>query len=334
MKSLGKLAGIKQEEIDKAICALPGNRKRNAPLAMIEDGSVTDHESVEAPSGTQIVVRDAGEDAESMLPKPVYKRTKTDSTTLSDIIKVVEFALQLAPNRPRQKICRQKFPSILKSNILAKWIAKYMKFHLWKMPKELADKCISVPKVWIEQMKLEVPARGRNTICGMPIKVAEMLGAAQEECAMGLSKATKRSDAGQGPQYLKRSAAKAMAAYNAESQRVSEEIDQENAKAWNEFTSKLGEGKEVSVKKAASFVRELNARLKSKPKIYPKFKPSKMTATRLNRYLGFFRCRTNTAGNYLAFDDPRMVASRLHHQATLKEQSIKTSLVLSLGLVQ
>ena len=147
---------------------------------------------------------------------------------------------------------------------------------------------------------------------------------------MGLSAATKRADASQSSTVLKRTAMKAMDCYNVKAKQVCKDVDEHNSKAWTEFVETMGD-QACSKGKAAKAIKELKSKLKAKPKMFLKWRPNKMTASRLNRWMGFFQCRTNTAGNYLAVDDPRMIASRAKYAETVKSQNIPNCLVLHLG---
>ena len=92
---------------------------------------------------------------------------------------------------------------------------------------------------------------------------------------------------------------------------------------------------EPSTEFVAEALTKMKASIKTLPRLGGKtgqgWKPNRMTAARLNAFFGNFRCRTNTAGNFLTYDDPRMENSRLQHANIMAEEEIDPRLVLTLG---
>ncbi len=264
------------------------------------------------------------------IQKKQHTRKESDQPYLHQLIKVCQFALSLGPDRPRQKICRSKYPDILRSNVLSKWLSRYFKYALHRMPDAVACKYKCVPNWWIEMQNLKVAKRGRCTVAGLPLPVAEAVDKAQSQAAMGLTSATKRADPAQGRRNLTETAKQAMLEYEKSLEHLTDEIDSSNRAAWDEFKASFTEG--VKLSDVATAVRKLKSGIKQRPKqLRKKWKPNHMTGKRLNRAFGNFQCRTNTSGNFLAWDDPRMHASRCHHARTMQDQEIDPRLVLQLA---
>ena len=281
------------------------------------------------------------------------KRKANDSPFLNELIEVVEYALALPPHASKQKVCREKFPHILRSNVLSKWISKYFLYKLHEMKPEVSKRLKAIPNWWIEEKGIDAPTRARQTVVGIPKPVAQLVDQAQSEKTMGHTQATKRADAAQGSAILCRSITAAVAAYNETLAEETEAIEKQNAEAWTEFKESLGlvlredggEGDDGGnaeglqkrkpsrgqIKELGGHVKRLREKVKRVPKPLTKWKPNHMTACRFNRHFGNYRRRTNTAGNFLSYDDPRMAYARSLIRDTVKEHSIHWGLVLKLG---
>lgn len=263
----------------------------------------------------------------------VNKRQPRDSPLLSDLIEVVEYAMSLETGAASQKMCRAKFPKILHSNVLSKWKAKYLKYKLWLMPKELAQTMRQVPNFWIEEHKLDAPLRARDTIAGVPRPIADMVNKAVSEATMGLTDATKRADACQDYTMVNRSLRKAMDKYNENSEALVAQIRERNQEAWADFKRCVQVGpdeEKPSMRKIAQEVRRLKSNIKKVPRSFAKWAPHKASARRLLHWYQHSRRRTNTAGNYLAYTDPRMQHARCKVRNLLLEHNIDRRMVLNL----
>ena len=275
--------------------------------------------------------------------KKAYDRKAQDSPTLAQVVEVVQYGLSLEPGIPKQKQCRLMYPNILRSNILAKWCQKYFRYRLWLMDTAASSRLRSVPNWWIQEQGLQQPLKGRTTIAGIPRSVAELVDKAQTECTVGLTMATKRSDAGQGPLQLRRSMVEAMTAFNKSSDELRSAIQDENKAAWEDFKVAVmqsddadgteNQEKPLSKRKVAKEIRKLQGRVRKIPKDWSQWKPNPLTVRRFNRYFQNSRSRTNTAGNFLSFDDPRMIHARQQVKDIVKRENIPWELVLTLGKV-
>lgn len=292
-------------------------------------------------SGTQGSAEDQMVLAEGAGDCNSYKRRRGDGPLLIDVIRVVEYALILPPGSPKQKICRRDFGDVMKSNVLSKWMAKYFRFKLWKMDRDVASALRAVPNWWIEENALEeiAPLKGRATIAGVPKAVAQLVEQAQATCTMGNTDATKRADASQGALQLKRSLTEAMNLYNEKSGELRQIIGESNKKAWDEFkteldeqTSDLGENGKVPKKKVGRLIKDLNLKVKKMPKDFSGWKPHSCTAKRFNAAFKYSIRKTNTSGNYLCYSDPRMIHARNTVRTVVKDKGIAWGLVLNLNM--
>ena len=272
-------------------------------------------------------------EAEQEGAKMGYRRSARDTVSLALIVEVVERALRLPPGTAKQKVLRSEYPQVLKSNILSKWVAKYFKYKLWLMDKQMAKSLHGVPNWWVQEQGLNVPRKGRDTVAGMPRAVASLIDKAQAEHVMGATGATKRADAVQGHRVLKRTMREAMAEYNSAMEGVRETIELENQKAWAAFKTKLtaaeAEG-QMSKKQLASHIRELKHAVRKKPRDFSHWKPTASTSCRFQRAYQNLSNRTNTSGNFLAYDDPRMQRARRQHADLVRDKKIPAGLILTL----
>lgn len=303
-------------------------------LPAIQDGTLETPEVDQ-----QVVAQESVEPSQKRRKKNTYKREERDSPLLSDLIKVVEYALQLPPGVPKQHQARAKFPDILRSNVLSKWIQKYFKLKLWQMPSCVASKMRAVPNWYLDEQGLShVPRKARDTVAGVPRKVAELVDRAQVQSTVGLTAASKRADPAQGRRILERTLEEAMCEYNKGAEKLIADINMENQKAWEDFKSATvaadtadGEPKpQISKGKIAREVQRLRSRVRKPPKSFKSWKATSLTFKRFN---GFFKnrvCKTNTAGNFLSVDDPRMAHARHTIRNTVEQNSIPWGMVLSL----
>ena len=91
--------------------------------------------------------------------------------------------------------------------------------------------------------------------------------------------------------------------------------------------------KPLSKRKVAKEIRKLQGRVRKIPKDWSEWRPNPLTVRRFNRYFQNARCRTNTAGNFLSFDDPRMIHARQQVKDIVMKENIPCELVLTLGKV-
>ena len=124
----------------------------------------------------------------------------------------------------------------------------------------------------------------------------------------------------------------AMKKYQEKIEEKRQENERENQKAWTEFSENMSKDK-LSKKEVAEEVRKLKGKVRKQPKSFKDWKPHRMSTARMNRFFGFFTRSTNTSGTYLAFDDPRMVASRLAHAEAVRSNNVDPRLILKLGQV-
>ena len=331
---MAKVAAINQEEVKDVVDMLHKKDDRETAeglqLVVVDPGDANQLVSAETESPKEDETVNIGSSQ-----KQLHQRQLNDSPLLSDLIKVVEHALSLPANSAREKLCRQEFPNILKSNILSKWVQKYYKYELWNLPPSIACKMRQVPNWYIQEQKLDVSQRGPASVAGIPLEVAKLIDRAQAQATMGLTSATKRADAAQGSVHLVSSAKKAMSLYETKCRELALEIDADNKKAWQDFKSTVENAEEPSTEFVAEALTKMKASIKTLPRLGGKtgqgWKPNRMTAARLNAFFGNFRCRTNTAGNFLTYDDPRMENSRLQHANIMAEEEIDPRLVLTLG---
>ena len=270
-----------------------------------------------------------------------YKRKTGDAPLLIDLMRVVEFALILPPGSAKQKLCRRHFPDVLRSNVLAKWQAKYFRFKLWKMDREVAASLKAIPNWWIEENGLEefAPLKGKNTIAGIPKEVAKLVERAQSTCTMGNTDATKRADASQGSLQLRRSLQEAMDLYNQKTGELRRTIGESNRNAWQEFKTQLdeeqenpGEKEHVRKKKVAKLIKNLKLKVRRVPKDFSGWKPNNNTVKRFNTAFRYRVRATNTSGNYLCYQDPRMIHARASVRSFVKDNNIHWGLVLNLNV--
>ena len=116
--------------------------------------------------------------------------------------------------------------------------------------------------------------------------------------------------------------------YNSKIEDQSVENQASNKRAWTDFEQSISP--QDSKKKVADKIRHLKARVRKCPKKIV-FKPNRNTFKRFNRAMGNVHRSTNTHGNYLAQDDPRMIAALEATRTTIQENQILCGLVLPLG---
>lgn len=310
LNRLGTISGASKEEITELIEKVPRGCKRKQH---------------DAESEVALVQRDPLIVPSEKLAPP--KRSRNDQPLLSDVIQVVQYALSLGPGRPKQLLCRQKYPNILKTDVLSKWMKKYLKYQLWRMPLSVAERCRCVPNWYMDQIGLSCERRGSNTIGGLPVEVAKLVDKSQKEAVMGCTGASKRSDPVQGSKCLMATMKQAISKYEQDIQKLSEEIDVNNQQAWADFKMEAQNG-DYSTTSLSTALRSLQKRVRKAPKLKRKIKVNTTSARRFQKKFGNFRCRTNTAGNYLHFMDPRMVASRHEHNLAVADNEVDTRLIL------
>ncbi len=310
LNKLGTISGAPKEEIAELIEKVPRGckRKRHDPES---EAALVPHDPTTVPS-------------EKLAPP---KRSHGDQPLLSDVIRVVKYALSLGPGRPKQLLCRQKFPSVLRANVLSKWMARYLKYQLWRMPISVAERVRCVPNWYMDQIGLSCERRGTNSIGGLPLEVAKLVDQSQKEVVMGCTGASKRSDPAQGNRCLMATMKQAVSKYEQDIQKLSEEVEVSNQQAWSDFKMEVQNG-DCSTSSMATALKTLQKRVRKAPKLKRKIKVNHSSARRFQKKFGNFRCRTNTAGNYLHFMDPRMVASRHEHNLTVAENEVDNRLIL------
>ena len=339
IKKLAVLSGAGQEAGEKlAECAVQiSGRKRpreNQSLEPIQNGDGVPDISNQTECVGDVLATVQDVDPESLSKKPqAYKRLANDSPTLQQLVEVVEFALSLPDDAAKQKLTRAHFPTVLRSNILSKWICRYFKYQVWKIPADARDKMRAVPNWHIQMLGLNLPKRARSTICGVPKPVAELVNKAMLQDVQGVTEATKRADPAQGPHRLARTLNYAVEEYNTAIAAECVQIQETNERAWNDFEKACipceGERK-LSKKGVAKKLKELKWRVRKCPKKIV-FKPNYNTFKRFNKAMGNVTRSTNTQGSYLAKDDPRMILARQETRRTVEEHQILPGLVLSLG---
>ena len=319
VSKLGSLAEVDKSEIAEVQGQIPVHVKRRKCRN-------------EVAGDMQCLTDQPGPDQPSA-PIVTSKRCKNDSPLLIDLITVVQYSITLPADSAKESLCMLKFPSLLRSKVLSKWCQKYYKFELWKMPLEVAQTHRQVPSWYIKQMELQVPIRGRATVGGIPAPVAALVSKAQSEFCMGLTSATKRADAGQGTRQLMGTIKQAMSKYNAQAEEMCQKIEVSNQQAWSAFKCDIAEAQHMGRDSRVASLKALNKLklgVKKKPKTFANWRPNTMTARRINSFFGHFRCKTNTHGSYLSFDDPRMAASRDAHRKVVQEEGIDARLILTL----
>ena len=327
ISKVAKIAGVDNAEFEDVVNAVMPSKKLKS-----EDQQSIIPIADEAGLGpqNQLVAVERTDDDE----KPGYSRKQADSPLLSEIVDVVEYALSLPAGSARQKAARMAFPSILRSNILSKWIQKYHKYQLWLMPRAMASKLRAVPNYWVAQKGLNVDLKGPPTVAGIPREVAAIVDQAQQQNTIGSTSATKRCDPGQGTRHLIATIKIAWRKYNQGVKREKEQIEASNAQAWKEFKDSVlvdgeeGPGPDV----VCDALKQLRSTVKKAPKLFEAWKPNRLTARRFNKEMANYRCRMNTQGNFLAYDDPRMELARSNFAKITQEKNIVPGLVLLLGL--
>ncbi|CAE7900180.1 unnamed protein product [Symbiodinium microadriaticum] len=319
---MGKLSEVVSKQVElPALMDAPAEE----PKAIMD---VPAEGSLDSP-GPQEVVPHEG----SVTGNRGYKRKAGDLPTIYDVCRVVKRALELPSHAPKQKIVRAEFPHIIKSDILSKWMFRYHSQQLFKIPDELAKKWTVVPEWYAVEHGLPIQAKGPRTVAGVPKEVARLVDQAQAEVAMGLTAATKRADAAQTSRHVKRSLVKAMGEYDQQLQVHADKVAASNKEAWDKFSDKVkkhaSNGGKLYGKKLFRTIRELKQRVAPLPRSFKKWKPNNMTVHRIQKYFRTNVRSTNTTGNFLAYDDPRMEASRLKHQSILEREGVKHDLVLN-----
>lgn len=331
IKTLGKMSGA-EDAVELATQVFNTIMPKPASLPALEN------QPVESTSVDIVPVDPTHAEAEKGRSEG-YRRKYGDSPLLSDLITVVQYALSLPPNIPKQKAARQQFPSILKSNVLAKWIRKYFSFRLWKMDMAIASTLRSIPNWWLDDQNLPHPRRARDTIAGMPREVAQLCDQAETTCIIGQTAATKRADAGQSSRRLKQTMVAAMEKFNEQNGQLRDEIVAQNQSAWSEFREKFQKIADTDEhqkcgsqkKRLGTMVRNLRAKVKKLPRDFSKWKPTNTTVVRFHRRFAKNTRATNTQGNFLAIDDPRMVHIRSRVRSFVEEHQIHWGMVLNLG---
>ena len=351
IRKIGEMVGEKDEGKSIAQSIFPMKAPNLPNLPAIQDQNGGESSNCSAPqdqqSGAQgsaeeqiVLAADAAGDGASE-SCCAYKRKSCDSPLLIDLIRVVEYALILPPGTSKQKICRRDFPDVLRSNVLSKWTSRYFRFKLWKMDREVAASLRAIPNWWIEEQHLEdvAPPKGRDTIAGIPKSVAKLVEQAQSTCTMGNTDATKRADASQGSLQLRRSLTEAMDLYNQKTGELRQIIGESNQQAWQEFKtqvdeekSNLAENEHVSKKKVGKLIKELKLKVKKVPKDFSGWKPNNNTVKRFNTAFRYRVRATNTSGNYLCYNDPRMIHARQSVRTLVKDNNIHWGLVLNLNM--
>ena len=312
-------------------------KKRKGPLQDVPgQAAIADEAEGQPASGDTPAFGDGQPNvtaAEAVAPEP-YRRKSVDQPLLSELVLVVEHALSLPEKSPREKVCREKFPNILRSNVLSKWINKYFKFQLWKMPSLVQQKLRGVPNWWVEELGLPLPKRARSTIVGVPREVAKTVFQAQLQVCVGNTAATKRADASQGPQMLRRSLQKAISKYNADVEAAQEVVESQNAAAWKDFQTLVEGCADDNIRarkrKLSTGFNELKTKVQKVPKKC-QFKPNMMTASRFQKAHRLVSRSTNTTGNFLSYGDPRMEAARQKVKELVLQNNIHPGLALCLG---
>ena len=331
VRKLGSMAEATDAGAVADMLASRLKRPASSQLDPLQDGA----EPAPLPEGSDAA-------ASALVPsrktKKGYKRKQSDAPTINNLIKVVERALSLPPGACKQRVCRSEFPEILRSDVLSKWISKYIKYKLWKFPRDIGAKLKAIPNWWIDEQKLSCSRKGRTTIAGIPAEVACLVDRAQAEHTMGSTAATKRADAGQGEDCLRRSLTEAMREYNQAALPLREDIQRQNAEAWKDFKETVEgvqqeEAPTLTNKGAAKLVKQLRAKLRKVPRDFSNWKVNGQTCVRFAAAFRNVRRRTNTQGNFLAYEDPRMQRSRDQHQQAVLDNKIHPGLVLSLGCV-
>ena len=341
MTSLAAIAGV-DDGRDVADKLFPVNKQGGLPLENLDDPQAIADGDVQGQGA------DNAEDAGAEHAADEGQRSRRcpgDSPLLSELVKIVEESLQLPPGAAKEKVMMSRYPTTLRSKVLSKWTAKYFKFRLWSMDVSVSSRLRSIPNWWLDEIGAkDLPRKGKTTIAGVPREVAKMVDAVQAKKCIGITNATKRADASQGPRMLKRTIQKAVDAYNKQAIELKEKVEASNAQAWEDFKSAVlqdGEGEddeEVSERKKgptkrklAKEVKQLKERIKPIPKTYENYKPNHMTFSRFNRAFRNFTRSVNTAGNYLSYDDPRMEHARCLVRKLLEENGIPYGLCLNLG---
>lgn len=340
IRRLGKIAGATEEEIhDLAQSAAPLPAKpvkpEDALVPVGEDVSGEDAQGDGQDAPDDQIVQHIQEDQDD----DGYRRCRQDSPLLSDLIQVVEFSLKLGPQCAKQKVCRREFPTILRSDILAKWTKRYHRYELWRMDPEIASKLRSVPNWWLDQVGLDnVPRRARDTIAGIPADVAQMVQNAQGSCIMGCTDATKRADPSQSVHVLRRTINEAMQMYIEKSDDARKNIIEENSTAWTGFkdaiTDAKRESEEIPKQKVRRMVQVLKSKLKKVPRDFSKWKLRKASVYDFQRRFMNRRRKTNTAGNFLTYDDPRMIWARKSIREVVEKNQLHWGMVLRLAYLQ
>ncbi len=346
LQSIVSRLGATQEDKDAVLSRVSSyTRKRRAVedagklVPLPETGASLSAED----AGPLVPLPQAGEGETSMpscsvlasdMATAVYKRKHGDSALLSDLIKVVEYALSLPVGAAREKLTMQKYPCILRSKVLSKWIEKYNKYNLRDMPPDIASQQSNIPEWWIEEQKLEVSRKGHRTVAGLPRAVATAVDHALGENTMGLTEVTQRADPGVTKGKILRSINTAIKTYNEHVEGLQHGYDSNKqdalqalvAAAKNVPQSGCRAQRDAPFLKALAAAREVARR----PTLKPCNKRTSYTMVkRLLKQTAVRSQHSNTAGNYMDFADPRMVRSRNSFKKLQKERNIDLRMLLN-----
>ena len=275
-----------------------------------------------------------GSASASDMATAVYKRKRGDSALLSDLIKVVEYALTLPVGAAREKLTMQKYSFILRSKVLSKWIEKYKKYNLQDMPPDIASQHSNIPEWWIEEQKLEVPRKGHRTVAGLPRAVATAVDHALGESCMGLTEVTQRADPGISRGKILRTITTAVKAYNEHVEGLQRDYDSNKKDALQALVAAAKNVPQSGCRaqRDAPFLKALAAAqaVASRPTLKTCKKRSSYTmVARLLKKTAVRSQSSNTSGNYMDFADPRMVRSRNSFKKLQKDRSIDLRMLLN-----
>ena len=174
---LGKMA--RADNVEAVLAEIPVKRQKTdrQELLALEDqqldepGPAPIHDEVPAQAGMPGQVAapvQAGDDRALVPAHQGYRRKAGDLPTIHQICQVVQRALQIPAGQPRQKIIRREFPGVMRSDILSKWISRYFRQQLYKVPEELARKWHVLPTWYCVQKGMPHQIKGRKTVAGVP----------------------------------------------------------------------------------------------------------------------------------------------------------------------
>ena len=308
--------------------------KRRVPLVSLEAGEADGSRGAED-AGQFVPLPLAGEGETSMVSevaRAAYKRKRGDSVLLSDLIEVVEYALSLPVGAPREKLAMAKYPCILRSKVLSKWIEKYNKYKLREMPPDVARQQSHIPEWWIQEQKLEVPKKGHRTVAGLPRAVAASVNHALVESSMGLTEVTQRADPGVTRSKILRSINTAVKTYNDHVERLQHDYDSNAKNALQALVAVAKNVPRCPAQRHVPFLKVFAAAQKvvRRPILKPCRKQASYTmVARLLKKTAVRSQNSNTKGNYMDFDDPRMVRSRNSFKKLQKDKGIDLRMLLN-----